>query len=178
MHLDVQCAHWLGIFRVCNTAGPGSCRFEALLAWTVSFSSSPTMRGLSRSADVIAKVESYVKSHRKQIAEGRWIEGAGWDQNIWPVKSFPKAVRPILSAGSEFRDANSLTDHQTDFDRSKALRDLPIALKRIDIHAEWVSPKVLEMLGDLPEEVPGGQIMRDADGNPTGVFVSSCLPTA
>jgi predicted amidohydrolase YtcJ len=61
---------------------------------------------------------------------------------------------------------------QTDFDKSTALRNLPIALKRIDIHAEWVSPKVLEMMGDLPEEVPGGQIERDADGKPTGVFVS------
>jgi hypothetical protein len=52
------------------------------------------MRMLKLSADVIAKVESYAKKHKKQIAEGRWIEGAGWDQNIWPVKSFPKAVRP------------------------------------------------------------------------------------
>jgi predicted amidohydrolase YtcJ len=60
---------------------------------------------------------------------------------------------------------------QSDFDRSPVLRNLPIALKRIDIHAEWVSPKVLEMMGPLPESVPGGQIMLDADGKPTGVFV-------
>lgn len=44
--------------------------------------------------DVIAKVETYVKAHKKQIEEGRWVEGAGWDQNIWPVKSFPQAVGP------------------------------------------------------------------------------------
>ncbi|GHJ88849.1 hypothetical protein NliqN6_5251 [Naganishia liquefaciens] len=112
------------------------------------------LRGSVSVDDVIAKVNAYAKSHQKQIAEGQWIEGAGWDQNIWPVKSFPNA---------------------TDFDRSKALRDLPIALKRIDIHAEWVSPKVLEMMGDLPEEVPGGQIMRDADGKPTGVFLDDAM---
>ena len=28
------------------------------------------------------------------------------------------------------------------------------------------------MLGNLPDEVEGGQIVRDANGNPTGVFVS------
>jgi predicted amidohydrolase YtcJ len=63
---------------------------------------------------------------------------------------------------------------QSDFDKSPALKDVPIALKRIDIHAEWVSPKVLEMMGDLPMEVPGGQIIRDENGKPTGVFVRDC----
>lgn len=128
---------------------------------------------LNGMADVIAKVEAYAKSHKKQIAEGRWMEGAGWDQNIWPVKSFPKAVGPPATVTSAWYHSLFVFILQTDFDRSKALRDLPIALKRIDIHAEWVSPKVLEMMGELPEEVPGGQIIRDADGKPTGVFVSS-----
>ncbi len=45
-------------------------------------------------------------------------------------------------------------------------------MSRIDVHAEWVSPAILRMLGDLPDEVEGGQIVRDADGIPTGVFVS------
>ncbi|KAI5451613.1 hypothetical protein NCC49_001594 [Naganishia albida] len=112
------------------------------------------LRGSSSVDDVISKVEKYVKSHAEQIAKGQWIEGAGWDQNIWPVKSFPKA---------------------SDFDKSRVLRNLPIALKRIDIHAEWVSPKVLEMMGPLPESVPGGQIMRDAEGKPTGVFVDDAM---
>ncbi|KAJ9122933.1 hypothetical protein QFC24_003971 [Naganishia onofrii] len=64
---------------------------------------------------------------------------------------------------------------QSDFDKSPALKDVPIALKRIDIHAEWVSPKVLEMMGDLPMEVPGGQIIRDENGKPTGVFVDDAM---
>ncbi|KAJ9103233.1 hypothetical protein QFC21_002656 [Naganishia friedmannii] len=106
------------------------------------------LRGSASVEDVIAKVEAYVKTHKKQIEDGRWAEGAGWDQNIWPVKSFPKA---------------------TDLDKSPALKGVPIALKRIDIHAEWVSPRVLEIMGDLPLEVPGGQIIRDEHGKPTGV---------
>ena len=33
------------------------------------------------------------------------------------------------------------------------------------------------MLGELPDDVEGGQIVRDVDGNPTGVFVS-ILPSS
>jgi predicted amidohydrolase YtcJ len=50
---------------------------------------------------------------------------------------------------------------------------LPISLQRIDIHAEWVSPAILALLGDLPASVDGGEIVRDEYGVPTGVFVSA-----
>jgi predicted amidohydrolase YtcJ len=61
---------------------------------------------------------------------------------------------------------------QSDLESSPLLRGLPIALKRIDIHAEWVSKAVLDLMGELPETVEGGEIIRDDQGNPTGVFVS------
>ncbi|KAJ9119110.1 hypothetical protein QFC22_003601 [Naganishia vaughanmartiniae] len=130
-------------YRACNTGGLNNYPSEVQLAWKPAFL-----------PDVISKVEEYVKTHKKQIEQGRWAEGAGWDQNIWPVKSFPKA---------------------SDFDKSPALKGVPIALKRIDIHAEWVSPAVLAMMGDLPAEVPGGQIIRDEEGKPTGVFVDDAM---
>jgi predicted amidohydrolase YtcJ len=55
------------------------------------------------------------------------------------------------------------------------LRDLPISLARVDVHAEWVSPRILELLGELPDEVEGGQIVRYPDGTPTGVFVDNAI---
>jgi len=60
---------------------------------------------------------------------------------------------------------------QADLDASPILKGLPISLARIDIHAEWVSPAILTLLGDLPEIIDGGEIVRDESGNPTGVFV-------
>ncbi len=49
------------------------------------------------------------------------------------------------------------------------LRSRLLVLYRIDGHALWVSPKVLDLLLDkLPSEVEGGIIVRDGDGNPTG----------
>jgi predicted amidohydrolase YtcJ len=61
--------------------------------------------------------------------------------------------------------------HQADLDASPILKGLPISLARIDIHAEWVSPAILTLLGDLPDTIDGGEIVRDESGKPTGVFV-------
>jgi predicted amidohydrolase YtcJ len=61
--------------------------------------------------------------------------------------------------------------NQADLDSSPILRGLPISLARIDIHAEWVSPAILTVLGDLPDTIDGGEIVRDEFGKPTGVFV-------
>lgn len=66
---------------------------------------------------------------------------------------------------------------QEDLESSATLRGLPISLSRIDVHAEWVSPAVLGLMGDLPDHVEGGQIVRDDAGKPTGVFVSGIIAT-
>jgi len=53
------------------------------------------------------------------------------------------------------------------------LKGLPIVLSRIDVHALWVSQAVLDTMGELPAQVDGGHIVRDAEGRPTGIFVST-----
>jgi predicted amidohydrolase YtcJ len=45
----------------------------------------------------------------------------------------------------------------------------PIILYRVDGHAMLVSQKVLDLLAPLPDEVEGGEIVRDAEGRPTGM---------
>ena len=50
-----------------------------------------------------------------------------------------------------------------------------ISLSRIDGHARWVSPAVLQQMPDLPEKVDGGLIVRDEQGNPTGIFVDNAM---
>jgi predicted amidohydrolase YtcJ len=64
-----------------------------------------------------------------------------------------------------------LIGKQADLEASPILRGLPISLQRIDIHAEWVSPAILDLLGDLPDHIDGGEIVRDEAGKPTGIFV-------
>jgi predicted amidohydrolase YtcJ len=47
-----------------------------------------------------------------------------------------------------------------------------IALSRIDGHARWVSPAVLDLMPDLPDKIDGGLIVRDGNGKPTGTLLT------
>jgi len=41
--------------------------------------------------------------------------------------------------------------------------------------ASWVSSKVIELMGELPEEIDGGSIIRDDEGQATGIFVDNAM---
>jgi predicted amidohydrolase YtcJ len=83
-----------------------------------------------------------------------WVLGRGWNQVLWPGKQFPS--RKSLDTISA---------------------DRPIALIRVDGHALWVNSKALEMAG-INASTPdpeGGQIIRDANGDPTGILVDNAM---
>ncbi len=103
------------------------------------------------SADQIA---SMVRDRVRQLKPGRWIRGIGWDQNDWTVKNFPS--HKILDAVAP---------------------DNPVLLYRIDGHAIWVNRKVMELAGITKQtlEPEGGRILRDAQGNPTGIFIDNAI---
>lgn len=42
--------------------------------------------------EVIDRVEHFVKHNASSLPAGAWIEGMGWDQNIWSPKEYPTAV--------------------------------------------------------------------------------------
>ena len=83
-----------------------------------------------------------------------WIQGRGWNQVLWNSNSFPSAA--------------SL---------DTALSDRPVWLSRIDGHAGWANSVAIELAGvtESTEDPPGGQIIRDDDGKPTGVFVDNAM---
>jgi len=87
-------------------------------------------------------------------AAGVWIRGRGWDQNRWPGGAFP--TRASLD---------------------RACPALPVILTRVDGHAVWVNSKALDAagVGRGTADPPGGKILRDAAGDPTGVFVDNAL---
>ncbi|KAF9260444.1 hypothetical protein L218DRAFT_1002760 [Marasmius fiardii PR-910] len=106
-------------------------------------------------AEVIERIKACINA-RPGLPQDRWIEGMGWDQNKWP------------GGGSHFPTA-------ADLDSDPLLKGRPIALRRVDGHATWVSSRVLEIIGELPSEVEGGMIVRDEKGNPTGIFVDNAI---
>ncbi|KAF9004323.1 amidohydrolase 3 [Cyathus striatus] len=111
--------------------------------------------GCNSAEEVVQRVKSYVLSHPEvQSNHSEWIEGMGWDQTRWPGEKFPTAA---------------------DFDREPILRNRLISLSRVDGHAKWVSSSVLEVIGDLPDDVEGGLVVRDRAGKPTGVFLDRAM---
>lgn len=88
---------------------------------------------------------------------GEWLLGRGWDQNRWPAQRFP--TRASLD---------------------KALGDRPVALERIDGHALWLNSAALAKAGitAATKDPPGGKIVRDAKGQPTGVLVDNATALA
>lgn len=107
--------------------------------------------------DIIEQVRAAVA----EAAPGEWIIGEGWHQDKWEtspsivVKGFP--VHHDLSAVSP---------------------DNPVYLEHASGHAAFVNAKAMEMAGVnqfskeslQATEVAGGEIIRDANGNPTGLF--------
>ncbi|KAL0952329.1 hypothetical protein HGRIS_006609 [Hohenbuehelia grisea] len=105
--------------------------------------------------EVVDRIKQYIVSHPDiHKNTSAWIEGMGWDQTKWPGAQFPTA---------------------SDLASDSMLNGRPIALRRVDGHATWVSPRVLKLMGDLPDTVDGGLIVRDQDGKPTGVFVDNAM---
>lgn len=79
-----------------------------------------------------------------------FIQGRGWDQNDWEVKSFPDRQR-----------LDSL------------FPDTPVALERIDGHAYLVNRKALEMAGITPDTKAEGGAIEVKDGRLTGILVDN-----
>lgn len=104
--------------------------------------------GARSTAEVIARLKTFAA----ELPDGAWLLGRGWDQNLWPGKSFPTAA-----------------------DLDAAFPDRPVWLERVDGHAGWANSAALrrverDLSGDWQPE--GGQVIR-ADGRPTGVFIDA-----
>lgn len=83
-----------------------------------------------------------------------WIQGRGWNQVLWESNAFPLA--------------SSL---------DSAINAKPVWLIRIDGHAGWANSAAMEIAGinSRTEDPDGGQIIRDENGDPTGVFIDNAM---
>ncbi len=104
-------------------------------------------------------VASYAAAVAATVAFGKtspqpWITGGRWDQNLWPDRSFPSHA--ALSA---------------------ALPDRPVVLYRVDGHTLLANAKAMQLAGVTAQSAdpPGGRILRDAHGEPTGVFIDAAM---
>lgn len=87
--------------------------------------------------------------HHKNYPNTKWLEGRGWDQNLWEVKEFPNRKK-----------LDSL------------FPDLPVTIIRVDGHAVMANEAALRKAGiDEDLEIEGGKVIKDENGELTGVLL-------
>nr|WP_282109714.1 amidohydrolase [Shewanella algicola] len=100
--------------------------------------------------DAVSRAQAFIK---KNPTDG-WLMGRGWNQELWFSKQFPS---------KESLD--------------KAFNANPVSFGRVDGHAIWVNSKALALAGISASTVSpeGGEIVKDDQGNPTGVLIDNAM---
>jgi len=90
-----------------------------------------------------------VRRAAQALPRGRWVRGGGFNKNLWPGRCFPT---------------------RSDLDR--VAPDNPVALSSKDGHTLWLNSEGLRLAGVNRDtaDPPGGEIERNASGEPTGIL--------
>lgn len=110
--------------------------------------------GTESTKEIHAKVMEKILFVRKNLDGGdsSWVIGRGWDQNDWKNTKLP-TIRDIPPGPN------------------------PVCLWRIDQQTVWVNELALRKCGITKRtaDPPGGKIVRDRAGNPTGVLLNKAV---
>jgi predicted amidohydrolase YtcJ len=102
-------------------------------------------------SESMEEIVDRLQAHRETMM-GEWLQGRGWDQNLFEVKEMP--------------DNNLLNE---------AFPDIPVYIVRVDGHAAIANKKALEMAGITAEtQVEGGEV-RVRNGKPTGLLIDRAM---
>jgi len=95
-----------------------------------------------------------IGQHAKKLHKGEWLLGGTWDHELWGGTPLPS---------HDWIDA--LTP------------DTPVFVTRYDGHMALANAMVLRLAGITREtkDPPGGTIVRDKDGNPTGLLKDAAM---
>ena len=104
--------------------------------------------------DSLAASLERVRAYAEANPDLAWLTGRGWNQVLWAENEFP-----------------------TRYDLDRVVANRPVWLNRIDGHAGWANTAALEAAGvtAATADPPGGRIIRDADGEPTGVMIDAAM---
>lgn len=107
-----------------------------------------------RSAQTPEEFVARIKAFASKLPKGRWILGGKWDHENWKPNNLPTA---------------SMIDAVTP--------DNPVFIDRLDGHMSLANSLAMKLAGVNKDtkEVDGGLIVRDAAGNPAGVFKDAAM---
>ena len=101
------------------------------------------------------EVVEMTKEAVKKTKPGEWILGRGWHQEKWDKTPEP--------------NVDGLPFHHT---LSKVSPDNPVLFSHASGHASFANAKAMELAGITKDtqDPPGGEIVKDSNGNPIGAF--------
>lgn len=90
-----------------------------------------------------------IKEFAAKLPKGQWILGGNWDHENWTPNNLP--TRQLIDA---------------------ATPDNPVFINRLDGHMSLANSLAIKLAGVSKDtkDVAGGVIVRDASGEPTGIF--------
>ena len=90
-----------------------------------------------------------VRAKVEKAKPGDWILGGGWDETMWPVRALPNR-----------------------WDLDEVSGGHPVILARVDGHLAVANTRALQLasITIASRDPEGGQIDRDANGQPTGIL--------
>jgi predicted amidohydrolase YtcJ len=106
-----------------------------------------------RTANTREEFASRIKAFAATVPAGTWITGGDWDHTLWggelPTREWIDSVTP---------------DH-------------PVWVNRLDGHMSLANGAALKLAGitRATKDIPGGAIVRDRKGEPTGVFKDNAM---
>ncbi|HET9478492.1 MAG TPA: amidohydrolase [Pyrinomonadaceae bacterium] len=102
-----------------------------------------------RDANSPQEFAARIKAFAEKLPKGRWITGGDWDHERWPDAKLP---------------TKELIDSFTP--------DTPVFVNRLDGHMALANSLALKLAGVTRQTLdpPGGVIVRDKSGEPTGVL--------
>lgn len=105
----------------------------------------PQLRYSKSQADFRATLAVFAQ----RTPKGHWITGGNWDHENWTPARLP--TRQLID---------------------DATKDWPVFVNRLDGHMSLANSAALKLAGvdKNTKDVPGGVIVRDPDGNPTGIL--------
>lgn len=108
------------------------------------------LREASSETDAAKRVQQFAQANQ----DNEWVIGRGWNQELWPSKSFP-----------------------TKASLDEVVANRPVVLTRVDAHAVWANSEALKRAGITATTIDpdGGEIIRDANGEPTGVLIDNAM---
>lgn len=106
------------------------------------------------------EIVALVAKAAEKTPKGQWIVGRGWHQGKWTAPPTP-----------------NVQGYPTHAALSRVTPDHPVLLTHGTGHMVFANAKAMELAGvtKATAEIAGGEILRDAAGEPTGVFRENAM---